>query len=62
MYASMLTIATLSVLSTVFAQPGTEDFIHLETLWNAAHRTADAEALVFGEGDGSPTPGRSPSR
>ncbi len=45
MYVSMLTIAALSVLSAVSAQPATEEFIHLETLWNAAHRTGDADAL-----------------
>lgn len=45
MRVSLLTIAALSVLSTASAQPGTEDFVHLETVWNAAHRTGDADAL-----------------
>ena len=45
MHVSILTIAALSVLSTVSAQPATEEFIHLETMWNAAHRTGDADAL-----------------
>ena len=45
MRVSVLTIAALSVLSTASAQPGTEDFVHLETVWNAAHRTGDADAL-----------------
>ena len=45
MRVSLLTIAALSVLSVASAQPGTEDFVHLETVWNAAHRTGDADAL-----------------
>ena len=45
MRVSLLTIVTLSVLSTASTQRGTEDFVHLETVWNAAHRTGDADAL-----------------
>jgi len=45
MRVSLLTIATLLVGATVFAQPGTEDFMHLETVWNGAHRDGDADAL-----------------
>ncbi len=45
MRVSVLTIAALLALSAASAQPGTEDFVHLETVWNAAHRTGDADAL-----------------
>jgi ketosteroid isomerase-like protein len=45
MRVSVLTIAALSVLSTASVQPRTEDFLQLETVWNAAHRTGDADAL-----------------
>ena len=45
MRVSVLSIAALSALSTVSAQPLTEEFVHLETVWNAAHRTGDADAL-----------------
>jgi hypothetical protein len=45
MRVSWLTIAALSWLSTASAQPGTEEFIQLETVWNAAHRTGDGDAL-----------------
>ena len=45
MRVSVLTVAALSVLSAASAQPGTEAFVRLETVWNAAHRGGDAEAL-----------------
>ena len=45
MRVSLLTNAALLVASMAFAQPGTEDFIHLEAVWNGAHRTGDADAL-----------------
>lgn len=45
MHGSWLTIAALSVLSVAPAQPETETFIRLETMWNTAHRTGDTDAL-----------------
>lgn len=45
MHGSWLTIAALWVLSAAPAQPETETFIQLETAWNTAHRTGDADAL-----------------
>ena len=45
MRLNLLTIAALLVAATVFAQPATKDFIHLETVWNGAHRAGDADAL-----------------
>lgn len=45
MRVSWLAIAALSMLSTATAQPGTEEFIQLETVWNVAHRSGDADAL-----------------
>lgn len=45
MHVRILAIAVVSSFSKVSAQRATDDLIHLEALWNAAHKTADAAAL-----------------
>jgi ketosteroid isomerase-like protein len=45
MRVRLLIVVALSVRSMALAQPAIEEFVHLEGVWNAAHRTGDADAL-----------------